>query len=361
MGCPPDNFRYNVPSPQADRSNMPHMVLRLDWSVTPLLPGKLQGNYPSDSVTNSSLTTGWFPFMLYSTTFIGEVLQRYDTSARSRLQNSTDIVGDIARIGTMALVVYSSISLFASFTLPWLIHSPESEALRKNRSKNGTWYSICEFLEIYRPDLATAWVVGHIMYATAMFLTLFVRSVGGATIVVGACGIPWALMMWAPFAFVGEEINRLSSDVETPHHRRRSARGSAYERLSTDTREGDSGDEESYVPMMEFSRPSLSGAERPSVPALTDMEAEKDEGGSELSGIYLGILNVFACLPQFVATFISFVVFSVLDPGRSTEFADGNGSAEPKVGGVNAIAVVMALGGLGVLVAARDTVKFKHM
>lgn len=198
-----------------------------------------------------------------------------------------------------------------------------------------------------------------------MFLTLFVRSVGGATFVVGACGIPWALMTWAPFAFVGEEINKLSSNGEVLHHRRRGVGGSAYERLSTDTSHGDSGEEESYVPMIELSRPSLSGTERPSVPVLMDIEGEKDEGGNELSGVYLGILNVFACLPQFVATFISFVVFSVLEPGRSPEFADGGDAGSEngaqKVGGVNAIAVVMALGGLSVLVAARDTVKFKNM
>lgn len=307
---------------------------------------------------------GWFPFMLYSTTFVGEVLQRYDTSARSRLQTSTDILGDIARVGAMALVVYSSISLLGSFTLPWLIHSPESEALRKTRSKTGIWYSVCEFLEIYRPDLATAWAVGHIMFATAMFLTLFVRSVGGATFVVGACGVPWALMMWAPFAFMGEEINRLSSNGETPYHRRRSVGGTAYERLSTDIPHGaDSDDEESFVPMLELSRPSLSGVERPNVPALVDMEGDRDGGGNELSGIYLGILNVFACLPQFVATFISFAVFSTLEPGRSPEFADGGEvkGGGKKVGGVNAIAVVMALGGLSVLVAARDTVKYKKL
>ena len=353
---------------------MPHMVLCVDRSV-PSLPTAGSAFRitapPLQLLLTPYILTGWFPFLLYSTTFVGEVLQRYDTLARSRLQTSTDILGDIARVGAMALVVYSSISLLASFTLPWLIHSPESEALRKTRSKKGILYGVCEFLEIYRPDLATAWAVGHVMFATAMFLTLFVRSVGGATFVVGACGIPWALMTWAPFAFVGEEINRLSSNGGTPHHRRRNVGGSAYERLSTDaSRGGDSDDEESYVPMLELSRPSLSGTERPSVPALMDMEGDKDEGGSELSGIYLGILNVFACLPQFVATFISFVVFSVLEPGRSPEFADsgeggeagsGGGIGEQKVGGVNAIAVVMALGGLSVLMAARETVKFKNM
>lgn len=269
----------------------------------------------------------------------------------------------------MALVVYSIVSLVASFTLPWLVHSPESEALRKTRDKHGLWYGICEFLEIYRPDLATAWIIGHIVFATLMFLTLFVRTVSVATVIVGGCGVSWALMTWAPFAFIGKEISRLSHDADgASHHGRRTHAGrDTYERLSTDTARNED-EEEQYVPMMETPRPSLSGIERPSVPALRDMESEDaGGGGNELSGVYLGILNVFACLPQFVATFISFVVFSILEPGRSPEFADGGaGSGEggdggEKAGGVNAIAVVMALGGISVLMAARDTARFKNM
>lgn len=139
---------------------------------------------------SKSYFTGWFPFMLYSTTFVGEVLQRYDTALRDSLEKSSDVVGDIARVGAMALVIYSSISLAASFSLPWLIHSPESEVLRRSRSgKQGMLYGIIEFLELYRPDLATAWFIGHIMFAVAMFLTLFIRTVAFATFVVGSCGM----------------------------------------------------------------------------------------------------------------------------------------------------------------------------
>ena len=127
--------------------------------------------------------------MLYSTTFVGEVLQRYDAELRDQLSKSTDVVGDIARVGSWALVIYSCVSLVASFTLPWLVHSPESEVLRKKRSQHGRFYAIVEFLEIYRPDLVMAWAVGHVMFAGALFLMLFIRSVGVATVVVGCCGV----------------------------------------------------------------------------------------------------------------------------------------------------------------------------
>jgi solute carrier family 45 protein 1/2/4 len=41
----------------------------------------------------------------------------------------------------------------------------------------------------------------------------------------------------------------------------------------------------------------------------------------EMAGVYLGVLNIFTTLPQFVGTGISTLVFSVLEPGLSPELA----------------------------------------
>lgn len=73
----------------------------------------------------------------------------------------------------------------------------------------------------------------------------------------------------------------------------------------------------------------------------------------------LGIMNVFACLPQFVGSLISFVVFSILEPGKSPEFTEG-GDVEPPEVGVNAIAVCMGIGGISTLVAAHYTMRLNH-
>jgi len=69
-------------------------------------------------------------------------------------------------------------------------------------------------------------------------------------------------------------------------------------------------------------------------------------------------MNVFACLPQFVGSFISFVVFSILEPGKSPEFTEGGSSKAPTYG-VNAIAVCMGIGGIATLVAAHFTTRFR--
>lgn len=70
-------------------------------------------------------------------------------------------------------------------------------------------------------------------------------------------------------------------------------------------------------------------------------------------------MNIFACLPQMVGSFVSFVVFSLLEPGKSPEFSDDKDGIEAPKGGVNAIAVCMGIGGVCTLVAAHYTVKLK--
>lgn len=82
----------------------------------------------------------------------------------------------------------------------------------------------------------------------------------------------------------------------------------------------------------------------------------------ELSGIYLGILNVYTTLPQFVGTFISFIVFSILEPGKSPELAtDADPKEHHSADGVNAIGVCLFIGALSTFGAAYATQKLKYV
>lgn len=74
----------------------------------------------------------------------------------------------------------------------------------------------------------------------------------------------------------------------------------------------------------------------------------------------LGIMNVFQCLPQFVGSFMSFIVFSILEPGKSPEFSDGGGGVQAPKHGVNAIAVCMGVGAVATLAAAHFTARFNN-
>ena len=82
----------------------------------------------------------------------------------------------------------------------------------------------------------------------------------------------------------------------------------------------------------------------------------------ETAGIYLGILNLYTTLPQFVGTFISMCVFAILEPGKHAELAgEGTSSAESaveKAEGVNAIAVCLFIGALSSIGAAWATRRF---
>ena len=132
-----------------------------------------------------------------------------------------------------------------------------------------------------------------------------------------------------------------------------------------------------------------------------------DASTGETAGVYLGILNLYAAAPQLLGTLINFIVFAIVEPGKSRELAGdtssgGAGTGEPhnhthvgtvagdifggdmNIGnpnasaalrafikrdhadegtaqGVNAIAVCMFIGGLSSIGAAYATWRLKHV
>jgi len=290
---------------------------------------------------------GWFPFQVYSTTFVAEVLKRYDTKMQKSLSESDDKLGDIARVGSMALVLFSCVSLVASVTLPWVIEAPPSDELHKKHiSEESTMGKLLGRVGPYKPELSTVWIWGHVSFASLMFLTLAAASVSFATFLVACSGVAWALMTWAPFSIVGEEIQRLSGNSASGPHST-----AQYEMVALD--EADSDTVHQGIPRISISSPVTPYSQ-------ADLEVGAVTGSNEMSGIYLGILNVYACLPQMVGSFISFVVFSILEPGKSPEFSDDPKGIKAPKGSVNAIAVCLGIGGVCTLIAAHYTVRFKN-
>lgn len=189
----------------------------------------------------------------------------------------------------------------------------------------------------------TAWQSSHLIFAGSMCLAPFVRSLQMATIIVSVCGIPWALACWAPFAFMGIEINRLT----TPNTML--ANGSSYRRLSNSTDD--------------FTSPGSPMLRLHHIDRDLDDSPTSDSSTGETAGIYLGILNLFTTLPQFVGTFISMIVFSILEPGKSPELhEDGSEEAIQRAAdGPNAIAVCLFFGALSAVGAAYATARMKAM
>lgn len=91
-----------------------------------------------------------------------------------------------------------------------------------------------------------------------------------------------------------------------------------------------------------------------------------------MAGIYLGIHNIFATIPQFLATFISMIIFSILEPGQSPELAAGDALAlvadsdlEQPSGkfpqsGLSGTAVCLAIGAVFQLVAAAQSLRMRR-
>ena len=145
---------------------------------------------------------------------------------------------------------------------------------------------------------------------------------------------------WAPLAIIGEEISKLEG---------RTSR-------------------QAYTPLNQVDDHELTRMEPSSHAQATSPTnvIEKVEDTLGTAGAYLGIWNIYATIPQFLATFIAMVTFSILEPGKSPELA-GDGGDETKgdqqariaVHGLSGTAVCLAIGAVCSLVAALRTFRLQ--
>ncbi|KAJ0324388.1 hypothetical protein Brms1b_001153 [Colletotrichum noveboracense] len=305
-------------------------VFRQIWSTLLHLPPRIQAICWAQFWS----WIGWFPFLFYSTTWVGETYFRYDAAADGK--DSKDALGDIGRIGSMALVIYSTITFIGAWLLPLIVKSPDDDNFTARPPR-----AIAPFLEKFskkKPDLMTAWIFGHLMFAAAMSLAPFATSFRFATFLVAACGFSWTIAMWAPSAFLGVEVNKLSGGG--------GGGGAAYRRLS----------DASNIEL-----PTLGQDQPLHLEHGPDENTQPSSSTGELSGIYFGILNIYTTLPQFIGTFISSIVFSILEPGKSPELSDAPKEEHHNTDGPNAIAVCLFIGAMCAIVAAFATRKLKHL
>lgn len=128
---------------------------------------------------------GWFPFLFYSTTWIGETYFRYDVPADAK--QSKDTLGDMGRIGSTSLFIYSGITFVGAFVLPMLVKSPHDEGFTKRPPK--AIAGLVNKFNDKKPDILTTWMCGHVMFAAAMSLAPLAKSIRFATALVCLCGL----------------------------------------------------------------------------------------------------------------------------------------------------------------------------
>lgn len=321
----------------------PLQVFRQIWSTLRTLPPRIQ----AICWAQFWAWIGWFPFLFYGTTWVGETYFRYDVPNEAK--DSKDVLGDVGRIGSTALVMYSFVTFAGAWLLPFVVKSPDDETYTA-RPPRGAALFFQRFSE-RKPDLLTIWICGHVIFASSMFLAPFATSFRFATMLVVICGLPWTIANWAPTAFLGVEVNKLSGATQsagTPSYRRLSDAGGARDSIELPT-------------LGQSQALHLHDGPDPEGDSGSQAGTGSSSNG-ELSGVYFGILNIYTTLPQFIGTFISALVFAILEPGKSPELAT---EAPPEehhdTDGPNAIAICLFIGALCAAVAAFVTRRLKYL
>lgn len=131
------------------------------------------------------------------------------------------------------------------------------------------------------------------------------KNTWGATALIAACGIPWAVTLWAPFALISSDISK-----------RDAIKRGVLRSATPSIRSGVNG----------------------------DYEAGEREDYVDQAGIILGLHNFAVAAPQVIATVLSSIIFRLLQKPRGAE-------------GDESMAWVMRFGGLAAVLAAVMTLR----
>ncbi|KAF4207839.1 hypothetical protein CNMCM8927_002152 [Aspergillus lentulus] len=309
---------------------------------------------------------GWFPFLFYATTYIGQLYVNpiFDQHPNLSEDDINKAWEEATRIGTFALLIYAIISFIANMILPLFVvptyrpitrpeqpypDTPEENepclsrrmsisslpvgvasepALEPPSGKptgsgdESTWLSK---LQIPGLTLRRAWLISHVLFAVCMFSTFFISSYQAGSAVIGLVGISWALTLWAPFALISAEVSRIDAERRTRRHQ--AEMEVPPEPYTATNVAGDHGDGADYDEDLE------NGA-RPRRAKVKDEEENLAQ-----AGIILGLHNVAVSAPQIFSSLISSAIFKAFQKPRGEPWDDSVGW-------------VLRFGGCAALVAA---------
>ncbi|KAL8812974.1 MAG: hypothetical protein Q9200_000635, partial [Gallowayella weberi] len=194
---------------------------------------------------------GWFPFLFYITTYIGQL--HVNPIFRANPDMSPEEVDEAwesaTRVGSFALLIFAITSFSSNMLLPFLVvptyrapppakgtgsfHSSPCNHRIGNQptTPSGTPLPMSASMTSFFPPppdeashsrltrllslaqipwltLRRAWILSHLLFALCMFLTFFITTPLAATILAGVVGMSWALSLWAPFALISAEISK---------------------------------------------------------------------------------------------------------------------------------------------------------
>ncbi|KAF3085440.1 hypothetical protein TWF569_009338 [Orbilia oligospora] len=244
---------------------------------------------------------GWFPFLFYSTTYIGEIYVRPYYAANPNLdpKEEAKLWEEATRVGTFALLVFAVVALVSNTILPVFIQP----AFNPANAEETPAKDHLTFLRIPGLTLRRLWCISHMIFAASMWSTFFVKNTWGATALIAACGVPWAITLWAPFALISSDISKRDA----------------------------------------IKRGVLRSA-TPSIRSGVHGDYEARDDYVDQAGIILGLHNFAVAAPQVIATVLSSIIFKALQKPRGAE-------------GDESMAWVMRFGGLATIFAAVMTLR----
>lgn len=289
---------------------------------------------------------GWFPFLFYITTYIGQLYVDPDLKPDLSDDEVDALWAKATRIGTLALLVYAIVSLSTNIILPFLVVpsyqadaavSPdETQAFgptspigitrtssytaithsRANSIAGASTYQdraanapptlirrVLARIQIPGLTLRRTWLSSQVLFVACMLSTFVIYTFQAAIVMTALVGICWSLTLWAPFALISADI------AQRDEARRRKER------------------QKHLNPSEEW--------------------REHDEGETDQAGIILGLHNVAVSAPQVFSTMVCSAIFKVLQKPRN----------EP---GDTSVGFALRFGGVATLMAVWLTYRMKE-
>ncbi|PGH23431.1 hypothetical protein AJ80_02541 [Polytolypa hystricis UAMH7299] len=314
---------------------------------------------------------GWFPFLFYITTYIGQLYVNpiFEDHPDLPDKDIDDAWAQATRIGTFALLVYAVTSFVASIVLPLLIvptykpaisseseediSSPHHMYLSRQSSISTISFTpaagpavepnpphvpqteeqpsllskLLLKLQIPGLTLRRTWFISHLLFAACMFSTFFISTPQAATVVVALVGISWALTLWAPFAMISAEVSQRDTEHRRRRHRHQLRSRTQYDLSASgpETQVPTATDGSSRAEPQASSSTAPYRPTSPSSQSTLYQKKEEEEETVDQAGVILGIHNVSISCPQIFATLVSSAIFHVLQKPRGEPWDDSVG------------------------------------
>ncbi|KAG6911218.1 hypothetical protein DXG01_003085 [Tephrocybe rancida] len=287
---------------------------------------------------------GWFPFLFYSTTYMGQVMA-YELGREPDSDYAT-------RTGEFAMLLYSIVGVATGVLLPHLASRDRRLlAHKEDVDEDAEITRLRQTVQQWRADAArqgkplrlpimpfllrNIWTGALLLFSVLTFSTFFITTVFQATIFISLVGICWAVAMWVPFAIIMETLKEKEGPTPQTSAALATRRPSHTRVLSTP-----------HIPRQLNERQPL--LRRRSYDAYENAP-EESPIAPMAGGTVLGIHNLAIVMPQFIVALVTSAIFRIVDGGAPVgdllEESD-------KYYGKTGVGWVLRFGGFCALIAA---------